>query len=65
MASGLPLLRVPGAEARGPFCCPRMVDCNSVCQGLPNRCVDCMCICDADGHTSPTLPIMSHSKLIN
>ncbi|GMN65029.1 hypothetical protein TIFTF001_034092 [Ficus carica] len=33
------------AEARGPFQCPRMIDCSSVCQGFPNCCVSCQCIC--------------------
>ena len=32
-------------EARGPFECPRMLDCNKVCQGLPNCCVNGQCIC--------------------
>lgn len=43
--SGMALWRMPGAEARGPFLCPRMIDCKSVCQGYPWRCVDGQCIC--------------------
>ncbi|KAK6242558.1 hypothetical protein SCA6_007947 [Theobroma cacao] len=70
LASGSPLWRLPGAEARGPFCCPRMVDCNKVCQGFPNRCVDCKCICgEGDTHShshshTPPLP-MASAELIN
>ncbi|KAM7270342.1 hypothetical protein ACFE04_029556 [Oxalis oulophora] len=33
-------------EARGPFQCPRMLDCNSVCSGMPNCCVNGKCICE-------------------
>ncbi|OMO93648.1 hypothetical protein CCACVL1_06406 [Corchorus capsularis] len=42
-ASGVQQLR--GAEARGPFCCPRMVNCTEVCQGFPSHCDGCNCIC--------------------
>ncbi|CAI8588222.1 unnamed protein product [Vicia faba] len=27
-------------EARGPFECPRMIDCSKVCQGYPNCCIN-------------------------
>ncbi|OMO72206.1 hypothetical protein COLO4_27765 [Corchorus olitorius] len=37
--------RLRGAEARGPFCCPRMVNCTVVCQGFPSHCDGCNCIC--------------------
>ncbi|PRQ40528.1 hypothetical protein RchiOBHm_Chr4g0437001 [Rosa chinensis] len=40
------LWRMPVAEARGELQCPRMIDCSSVCQGYPWRCVDGKCICD-------------------
>ncbi|XVE91705.1 hypothetical protein REPUB_Repub01dG0033900 [Reevesia pubescens] len=71
MSSGSwPLLRLPGAEARGPFCCPHMVDCNLVCQGFPNRCVDCMCICggakaDHTHSSPPSTLLIASSELIN
>ncbi|KAK8977130.1 hypothetical protein V6N11_021219 [Hibiscus sabdariffa] len=47
------LLRLRGAEARGPFCCPCMVNCSSVCQGFPSRCVNCKCICDVGVDDAP------------
>ncbi|KAK8615171.1 hypothetical protein V6N13_068952 [Hibiscus sabdariffa] len=47
------LLRLRGAEARGPFCCPRMVNCSSVCQGFPSCCVNCKCICDVRVDDAP------------
>ncbi|KAK8508013.1 hypothetical protein V6N13_055477 [Hibiscus sabdariffa] len=53
MASDSSLLRLRGAEARGPFCCPRMVNCSSVCQGFPSRCVNCKCICDVGVGDAP------------
>ncbi|CAL5188461.1 unnamed protein product [Lathyrus oleraceus] len=34
-------------EARGPFECPRMIDCTKVCQGYPSCCVNGQCICKA------------------
>ncbi|KAL9352357.1 hypothetical protein Peur_055037 [Populus x canadensis] len=39
------LLKMPGADARAPARCPRMIDCSSVCQGFPYKCVDGECIC--------------------
>ncbi|KAK8493553.1 hypothetical protein V6N13_099841 [Hibiscus sabdariffa] len=59
MASDSSSLRLRGAEARGPFCCPRMVNCSLVCQGFPSRCVNCKCICDlgVDGTTNTSSPM--------
>ncbi|EXB44927.1 hypothetical protein L484_026515 [Morus notabilis] len=34
-----------GVEARGEFKCPRMIECNSVCQGFPNCCLNGRCFC--------------------
>ncbi|GMJ04582.1 hypothetical protein HRI_004127300 [Hibiscus trionum] len=48
MAYESPLVRLPGAEARGRFCCPRMVNCSLVCHGFPSRCVNCKCICGVE-----------------
>ncbi|PON76769.1 hypothetical protein TorRG33x02_242080 [Trema orientale] len=40
-------------EARGGFRCPRMIDCNSVCQGFPNCCVNGQCFCQPCTSLSP------------
>uniref|UniRef100_A0A5B7B1Q1 Uncharacterized protein n=1 Tax=Davidia involucrata TaxID=16924 RepID=A0A5B7B1Q1_DAVIN len=46
-ASDMPFSRIPiRATARGPFRCPRMIDCPSVCQGFANCCVNGECICE-------------------
>ncbi|KAL3578591.1 hypothetical protein D5086_020095 [Populus alba] len=39
------LLKMPGADARAPARCPRMIDCSSVCEGFPYKCIDGKCIC--------------------
>ncbi|KAL5766801.1 hypothetical protein ACOSP7_017418 [Xanthoceras sorbifolium] len=57
-ASIMAFLSMPGAEARGPFRCPRMLDCNQVCQGFPNRCVDGKCICKG-GYRAPPMATTS------
>ncbi|KAA8532827.1 hypothetical protein F0562_033056 [Nyssa sinensis] len=45
--SDVPFSRIRNrANARGPFRCPRMIDCDSVCQGFPNCCVHGECICE-------------------
>ncbi|KAF4357819.1 hypothetical protein F8388_024430 [Cannabis sativa] len=33
-------------EGRGEFRCPKMIECNSVCQGYPNCCVNGQCLCE-------------------
>ncbi|KAJ7953987.1 hypothetical protein O6P43_025613 [Quillaja saponaria] len=53
---------IPGAEAYGPFRCPHMIDCNKVCQGFPNRCVDGQCICDGGDPPIPTEPKSKFNK---
>ena len=43
-------------EARGAFRCPRMIDCNSVCQGFPSCCVNGQCFCQTCRSLPPPLP---------
>ncbi|KAL4396195.1 hypothetical protein HN51_000720 [Arachis hypogaea] len=38
-------VEVARIEARGPFECPRMINCESVCQGFPSCCINGKCIC--------------------
>ncbi|KAM0964762.1 hypothetical protein ACFX13_021158 [Malus domestica] len=47
---------MPGAEARGKLRCPGMIDCSSVCEGFPWRCVNGECICDG-GNLPPQLQV--------
>ena len=51
---------IPKVDARGDFQCPRMIDCNKVCQGLPYKCVEGKCIC---GQAKETLVFNSASQL--
>ncbi|KAI4357268.1 hypothetical protein L6164_001229 [Bauhinia variegata] len=47
-------------EGRGPFRCPRMIDCNNVCQGFTKCCVDGQCICQPCSEIPPpALPIFN------
>ncbi|KAF9674190.1 hypothetical protein SADUNF_Sadunf10G0101700 [Salix dunnii] len=55
------LLTMPGADARAPARCPRMIDCNSVCQGFPYKCVDGKCICGWRGYS----PVTGFNPAIN
>ncbi|XP_050117158.1 uncharacterized protein LOC126594931 [Malus sylvestris] len=52
--SSMAMGNVPGAEARGKLRCPGMIDCSSVCEGFPWRCVNGECICDG-GNAPPQL----------
>ncbi|KAB5538298.1 hypothetical protein DKX38_015831 [Salix brachista] len=51
------LLTMPGADARAPVRCPRMIDCGSVCQGFPYKCVDGKCICGGEVFPRPPASI--------
>uniref|UniRef100_A0A6N2N7M0 Uncharacterized protein n=1 Tax=Salix viminalis TaxID=40686 RepID=A0A6N2N7M0_SALVM len=51
------LLTMPAADARAPVRCPRMIDCGSVCQGFPYKCVDGKCICGGEVFPRPPASI--------